>query len=252
MVKVIDIYNYIDSFAPFDTAMSFDNAGLLVGDGDEEVTSVVVALDITSKVVEEAKKSGAQLIVSHHPVIFDPVKKLSFKSVPALLAANNISAICAHTNLDKSLIFGVNKTLAEACGLIDFNLMEGEECVFTAETTKALTSQELAEQIKVGLDCKSVAFTDCNDKIKKVGMCSGSGGDGIFAAIAHGCDAYLTGEIRHHEILAGNESGISVFAVGHYKSEDIVIAPLAEKLAEKFPEVKFRKSNTCTDGIEFI
>lgn len=215
MIKVIDIYNYIDSFAPFNTAMDFDNAGLLVGDGNSEVTSVLLALDITREVVEEAAAVGAQLIVSHHPVIFNPIKRLDFNSPPALLAANKISAICAHTNLDKSTVFGVNTTLAEACGLINCEAVPGEECLFSADTKEVLTSRELAEQIKSGLGCENLEYTAINDTIKKVYLCSGAGGDGIFAAVRCGCDAYITGEIKHHEILAANEGGVSVFVVGH-------------------------------------
>jgi GTP cyclohydrolase I len=116
MATTGDIYAFIDGFAPFQTAMSFDNPGLLVGDDNTEVTTALLSLDITPEVVREAAELGAQLIVSHHPVIFHPLKKLSKGSVPYLLAQHSITAICAHTNLDMAA-GGVNDCLAERLGL---------------------------------------------------------------------------------------------------------------------------------------
>ena len=116
MNSISNIYDYIDSFAPFQSAMSFDNAGLLVGDSKAEVKTAVLSLDITPAVVREAVKLGAQLIVSHHPVIFDPLKSISTDSAPYLLAQHGIAAICAHTNLDMA-VGGVNSCLAECLEL---------------------------------------------------------------------------------------------------------------------------------------
>ena len=252
MTKVIDIYNYIDSFAPFDTSADFDNTGILVGDSDAEVTMAIVTLDITKEVVEESAELGAQLIVSHHPVIFNPLKRLTDDSVPALMIKNNLAAICAHTNLDLSEVFGVNTCLAAACGLSNCVFDKNSESLFMANTKRSLTAMQLAEQIKAGLGCENFAFTRVNNDIKKVGLCSGAGGDEIFTAASNGCDAFITGEIKHHEIIAANDSGVSVFCVGHYKSEDIVIKPLAEKLADRFADVKFMKSKVFTDRVEFL
>ena len=102
MTKIVDIYNYIDSFAPFDIAMDFDNVGILVGDKNAEPTRAIVTLDVTDEVIDEAKEKSAQLIVSHHPVIFNPLKRLSADSVVYKLAQSGISVISAHTNLDLS------------------------------------------------------------------------------------------------------------------------------------------------------
>lgn len=99
MTKIVDIYNYIDSFAPFDTAMDFDNVGILVGDKNAEPTRAIVTLDVTDEVVAEAKEKSAQLIISHHPVIFNPLKRLSADSVVYKLAQSGISVISAHTTL---------------------------------------------------------------------------------------------------------------------------------------------------------
>lgn len=252
MVKVIDIYKYIDSFAPFITSASFDNTGILVGNSEQDVTKVIVSLDITKDVVEEAVNKKAQLIVSHHPVIFNPIKSLPFDSVPALLIRNNLSAICAHTNLDISSEFGVNTCLAEMCGLCNCTKSDKGEVLFIAFTENGITAAQLAQKIKYGLGCERVAYTCVNENIEKVGVSSGAGGSEIFSAIAENCDAFITGEIKHHEIIAANEAGVSIFCVGHYKSEDIVINPLAQKLSQKFDGVEFIKSEVFNDKIQFV
>lgn len=252
MAKAADIFNYIDSFAPFSDSAEFDNTGILVGDSYTEVTNAVVTLDITREVVQEAIELNAQLIVSHHPVIFKPLKRLMANSVPALMIKNDLTAICAHTNLDLSEKFGVNICLAEACGLENCTREKNADLLFTAFLKEKMTAQQFADEIKKGLSCNCVAFTNVNNDIKKVGLCSGAGGDEVFSAIDAGCDAFITGEIKHHELIAANEAGISVFCIGHYKSEDIVIAPLVKKLSERFTEVKFIKSKSFTDKIDFI
>ena len=119
MASVQEIYEYINSFAPFAEALDFDNPGLLVGDGGQTVETALLALDITAPVVEEAVQKGTQLIVSHHPVIFAPLRKLKKNSVPWLLAQHDLSAICAHTNLDMASDSGVNVALSQALGMVN-------------------------------------------------------------------------------------------------------------------------------------
>lgn len=252
MSRISEIYDYIDSFAPFETAESYDNVGLLIGDGNRDVSKVLLSLDITEAVVKEAVEMGASLIVSHHPVIFNPLKRIGFESVPALLIKNEISAICAHTNLDKSAQFGVNLTLAKACGLENCKPSDIDGCLFIANTKEPLSAVDFAKQINIGTKSELVAYTDCGKMISKVGLCSGAGGEFVFAAAKLGCDAFVTGEIKHHEILAANASGISVYSIGHYRSEDVVIEPLTKLLGKKFPDVQFAKSQKFSDGIKFI
>lgn len=252
MTTVLDIYNYIDSFAPFATAEDYDNVGILVGNRNQTVTKALVSLDITREVVNEAVNLGAEVIISHHPVIFNPLKRLSFDSVPALLVKSGITALCAHTNLDKSAEFGVNTALAVAIGLVDCTVCDNNDILFIANTIAPLTVNEFAHNVKSGLNCESVAYTRSDNTVRKVGLCSGAGGSEVFSAMAKGCDTFVTGEIKHHELLAANEGGMSVFSVGHYKSEDIVIRPLAEKLAEQFDDVCFAKSQVFNDRVSFV
>lgn len=252
MTTVFDIYSYIDSFAPFDTALDWDNVGILVGDKSAAVTSAVVSLDITNSVADEARSLGAQLIISHHPVIFGGVKKVLSDGVVYRAASYGLSCICAHTNLDKSPTFGVNTALCDAVGCVNSRVSEKGEILFLADTPEPLTPKDFAEQIKRRLGHGGVAFTDNSQMVSRVGVCSGGGGGEIYAAASEGCDGFVTGEIKHHELLFANEHGISVFVLGHFKSEDVVIEPLVKKLSEQFPEVQFVKSSVFDDGVRFL
>ncbi len=252
MATVKEIYKFIDSFAPFDKAESYDNVGILVGNPDSKVTKAIVTLDITSEVVKEAAAFGAEVVISHHPIIFNPLKKVLSNSAVYHLIGHNISAICAHTNLDKSPVFGVNTELARAMELANIGTSENNDILFLGNTKKTFTSEEFASVLKKNLDCESFPFTKINNNINKVGLCSGAGGSEIFSAIGESCDAFVTGELKHHELLAANESGVSVFVLGHYKSEDIVIQPLCGKLSERFEDIEFVKSKVFNDGITYI
>ena len=113
MATIKDIYNFIDSFAPFNTQEEWDNSGLLVGDKNAKVTKILFALDVTSDVIEQAKNVGANLIITHHPVIFKAISNVLSDSLMYKLISNNISIICAHTNYDKA-VDGVNDILCKA------------------------------------------------------------------------------------------------------------------------------------------
>ncbi len=252
MTKIKDILNYFETFAPLDTAMDFDNCGLIVGGKDAEVTKALVALDITPDVVREAESSGCELIISHHPVIFNPVKKLSPSSVPYLLAQTGIAAVCMHTNLDLGEEFGVNRCLAEAVGIIAPVKSERGECLMTGRLEKPLSAAEFAAAVKNALSCDGLRYTDCGKMIETAAVACGAGGSDIFAAAEEGADVLVTGEIKHHEINAANEAGVAVVDAGHFKSEDIVILPLIKRLRAQFPEITFTKSKTYSDNMKYL
>jgi dinuclear metal center YbgI/SA1388 family protein len=252
MTTINDIINYFETFAPLDTQMDFDNAGLLVGDKSTTVTNVLLALDITAEVVSEAKALGCELILSHHPVIFQPIKNMSTHSVPYLLASNGIAALCMHTNLDLGTEFGVNISLAQAIGVNGTRLADEGECLFVGTLDKKTTIDSFAQNVKSSLECSGLRYTDVKKSVKTIAVSSGAGGSNVFAAAKIGADVLVTGEIRHHEINAANALGLDIIDVGHYKSEDIVIMPLINRLLTKFPDTKFTKSTTYSDKINFI
>ncbi|MBR3972271.1 MAG: Nif3-like dinuclear metal center hexameric protein [Ruminococcus sp.] len=244
MTTVKDILNFTETFAPLHTAADFDNCGVLVGNKSQEVTKALVALDITKAVVEEAKAIGAQLILSHHPVIFNPLKALDAESVPYILAKANITALCLHTNLDIAENCGVNVCLAEALDLSDTTLF-AEDFLLIGKLPEAMSVQKFVRFVKARLGSVCVAYTDSKRTLRTVAMCSGAGADFYHLAKQKGADVFLTGEAKHHEYLEAAACDIPLVTAGHFHTEDVVINPLKEKLAKEFCNVEFIKSETC-------
>lgn len=249
--KARDIMEFTETFAPLETAMDFDNSGFLTGDIDAEIHTAVLALDITKDVAEEAREKGAQLIISHHPVIFNPVKNVPADTALYSLIRYGISALCLHTNLDLAADGGVNMCLARAANVQNPRFVEGE-CLVVGELSEPVTAERFAYGLKEVLGCQGLRVVNKEKTVRKIALCSGAGGDYVFLAKKLGADLLLTGEIKHHEILFAAENDMSVVDAGHYKTEDIVIAPLAKRLAENFPMVNFLISERYTDGVSYL
>lgn len=246
MTTVQDVFQYIDSFAPFETQMSFDNCGLQAGDPKTEVQTVLLALDITPAVVEEAVRKDAQLIVSHHPIIFNPLRTLMAGTVPYLLAQYGIAAVCAHTNLDLAP-GGVNTCLAERLMLTDVQTLTQDEssglpAALCGQTAHSFLPAEFAAFVKDKLNCDGLFYTDGGRPVRKVGLCSGAGCDYLRDAAANGCQAFVTGEAKHHELLDAVNLGVTLVAAGHYFTEDVVIGPLTKRLKGQFPGIVFLRA----------
>lgn len=249
--SVRDIMDFTQTFAPLETAMDFDNSGFLAGDINAEIQTALLALDITKDVVAEAKEKGAQLIISHHPVIFNPVKNVMADTALYALIQNGISALCLHTNLDLAADGGVNMCLAKAAKVQNPHFVEGE-CLVMGELLEPVTAERFALGLKESLNCQGLRVVNKEKTVQKIAMCSGAGGDCVFLAKKLGADLLLTGEIKHHEILFAFENDMSVVDAGHYKTEDIVIEPLAKRLGEKFSNVSFLVSKRYTDGVSYL
>lgn len=244
MSTVTQIYDAIDRLAPFWLTMDFDNTGILVGDRNREVSCALLALDCTPAVVEQAKQLGAQLIITHHPVIFHPLKRVNEDAVVYQLIRSDIAVISAHTNLDIAQ-GGVNDALASAIGLRDcrglelLNEQTGAWLGRIGTLPEPLSPEAFAAHIKACLNAASVKFSAAPRVIRTVALCSGSGADCLDAAISAGADALLTSEVKQHEYLAAAAAGISIFDAGHFDTEDIVIEPLRDYLAKEIPDVHF-------------
>ena len=244
MSTVTHIYDAIDRLAPFWLTMDFDNTGILVGDRNREVSCALLALDCTPAVVEQAKQLGAQLIVTHHPVIFHPLKRVNEDAVVYQLIRSDIAVISAHTNLDIAQ-GGVNDALASAIGLHDcrglelLNEQTGAWLGRIGTLPEPLSPEAFAAHVKSRLHAVSVKFAAAPRAIRTVALCSGSGADCLDAAISAGADALLTSEVKQHEYLAATAAGISIFDAGHFDTEDIVIEPLRDYLAKEIPDVHF-------------
>ena len=244
MSTVTHIYDAIDRLAPFWLTMDFDNTGILVGDRNREVSCALLALDCTPAVVEQARQLGAQLIITHHPVIFHPLKRVNEDAVVYLLIRSDIAVISAHTNLDIAQ-GGVNDALVNAIGLRDcrglelLNEQTGAWLGRIGTLPEPLSPEAFAAHVKSCLNAASVKFAAAPRAIHTVALCSSSGADCLDAAISAGADALLTSEVKQHEYLAAAAAGISIFDAGHFDTEDIVIEPLRDYLAKEIPDVHF-------------
>ena len=231
MAKVKDFYGYLNSIAPFETQEDWDNSGMLVGDMDAEVKKVAVVLDITHEEIKKAKAIGADLIISHHPVIFNPIKSVTRGSVPYELVASSINALCCHTPLDIA-DGGTNDSLAKLLGI---EVTRTEDPILRFGTVEPTTAENLAGKIAKTLNTK-VRYADAGRKIEKIAICTGAGCSLIEAAGE--IDAFITGDASHHNFLDCIQAGITLIAAGHYETEIVVVPVLVKKLQAQFPDIE--------------
>ncbi len=254
MATVRDIYEALDAFAPFSTQMDFDNAGLLVGRGERDITKILLSLDITLPVVEEAKKLGVGLVVSHHPVIFHPAKTICSGNptgeILLALIENGIGAICAHTNLDVA-VGGVNDALACALGLenIQVFLTDGTDAQGrpyglgrVGELHQPTSLSTFAEQVKFALRAGGVRCVDGGRPVAKVAVGGGACGGCLQDAWRQGCDVLVTSDVKYDVFLEAKALGMSLIDAGHYPTENVVLPKLREVLETAFPELEILTS----------
>ena len=229
-MTVKDVYDLIDHAAPFETQMESDNSGFLVGSASQAVDTILFALDVTPAVIDEAVSLGAQLIVTHHPLMFSPVHSLTDDTYEGKLirrlVREDISLISAHTNLDQAP-GGINDTLAERCGLTD---VSGEGYFRCGLLPAPLSAGDFAADLRRRLHSEVRLMGPADAVIRKVGLCSGGGSDFWNLAADAGCNAFVSGEIRHHHALAMAGSGIVGFECGHFGTEEPGIRALASAL----------------------
>ncbi len=247
MIKVKDVLEFLDTKFPFETACDFDNVGLLVGNGETAVKGVLCCLDATMSAVSKAKETGANLIVTHHPVIFDGLKTVLSDSVVCELCKNDISVISAHTNFDIGTD-GVNDILCKVLNLKNVSKVKLQDFVLNSAETDISNPQELAEDIrkKLGFSVRFVA----GRPIKNVLVCSGSGSEFIEDAVRLGFDALITADVPHHRFVYAKNSGISLFDAGHFATENICAEPLKNMLKSRFCECPIEAF--CEEYINFI
>lgn len=258
MTTVRQVYEAMQAIAPLELAEHWDNPGLLVDCGGQ-MHRVLAALDITPEVVAEAAAKQCEMIVSHHPVIFDPLKRLGPQDVPFQLVRAGISAICMHTNLDAAA-GGVNEVLAGIFGMQDPEpFAEGCGRVgsiepITVPQLACKAQQELAARCNapdVG-PAVQVKFADTGKPVRRLAVISGAGGSLFEEALAVGADCLLTGEANHHHACDAKRLGLSLIAAGHYATEFPVTAAVAEKLRAALPGVEVLVSTANKDPYTYL
>lgn len=234
-VTVGDVYRAIDAFAPFEAAEDWDNAGLLAGAPDAPVARVLCALDLNFGVMAEAEELGAELIVTHHPILFRGRKNLREDDAEGRLLCRLIRAktalIAAHTNFDNAFE-GVNDALAERLGLEDVcdigqdGMRDGLIEATSLGAFAAFVSERIGAPVR--------RYGEEDRIIRRVALLGGAGGDFAPQALEAGADVYITGEIAHHKAWAAYESGLCVLECGHAATEAPAVGMMAGKLRAAF------------------
>ena len=258
-MKTGDILELLCGLAPLETRAEGDNCGLLVGDAGGEVTRVLVALDILPETVLEAEEIGAQLIVSHHPVIYRPLRELTPDS-PAgrtvlMLTRRGISAICMHTNLDRAE-GGVGPALCEALGLLPLTggsgncgtIDGGDGFVRIGTLERPMTVRGFAEHAKSALCANSVRYADAGREVSVVAAGGGSCAKYAAAALAAGADTLLVGDAGYHDMRDALTLGINLVDAGHFPTENPVCDKLVRLISGAFEGLEVRKSGVLRDA----
>ncbi|MBR3018439.1 MAG: Nif3-like dinuclear metal center hexameric protein [Clostridia bacterium] len=234
------VEDMLNELAPVETAESYDNVGAIVGRRDAEVTRIVVALDCTWDVVQEAEKLGAELIVSHHPLMFHARKNLLEEDAEGRIlcemARHHLSLIAAHTNLDQTEYSG-----SAACAkLLKLqNLRKETNYLFLGDLEKPMKAGELEKKISEVLAFPVRCYGDGNALISTLTIAGGADDGDWAAAKALGAQALLTGEVRHHNALAASMSDFVLFDGGHYGTEAPLVPFLTEYLQNRLNDVQY-------------
>ena len=245
-MKVKDIIKVIEDFAPLSIQEGWDNSGLCVGSPEDEVTSVLLALDCTPALVDEAVACGADMIVTHHPLIFSGLKKISPDDLvgAAVIKAvmHGICVYAAHTNADK-VIAGVSGAMAARLGLEDVAILDedgdGTGLGVVGNLPQPMTSAEAVEFVKERFSLKAMRTSrPVEGMISRVAMCGGSGGSLIGAAKAAGAQLYISGDISYHNFFT--QDGFMIMDIGHYESEIEIVDILFSLIKKKFPTFAVR------------
>ncbi len=277
MTRLSDIVEFLESFAPLDLAEDWDNVGLLVGDLDDEVSRVMTCLTVSPDVAEEAISRDVQLIVSHHPILFRGIQRITSETSDGKMLLDLIAAQVAvfspHTAFD-SAADGINRRLAESLGLTDIDALrpiapadghaieDGLRVIPSGHTPvgsgrfgqlpHAMTLAEFNDRVKTALGVPHLQFVgEETVKVMRIAIACGSAAEFLPDAQQHGCDVLLTGEARFHACLEARTSGIAMVLAGHYATERPAVEQLADLLSQQFPEVNCCASEDESDPVRW-
>ncbi len=235
MTTVKNIYDYLNSIAPFETQEEWDNSGFLAGDFRGEVRTVVLALDASKEVAAFAKSVNAELLITHHPLIFNPVSSVEKGTALYELVSSGVSVISTHTCYDRAK-GGINDSLAELLELDNIRQVP-DSFLSVGELQGAMSIDDFADYVSEKLSSDKVLYLKSDKLIKSVAV--GGGACGEYAQLAmDNADCFLTGEMKYHELLDAYEKGITVITAGHFETEHIPFTRLADKLSQLFTDLE--------------
>lgn len=242
-MKLNEFCDLMESIAPKSLAMDFDNVGLLIEPDHDSVEKVLVALDLTLPVAEEAIAGGFDLVLTHHPIFWEPVKSFSAHD-PETAAAyalirHGIGHFAAHTNLDAAA-GGVNDVLAELLMLTDVRPLPPENLGRVGKLKTPIPFSSFASLCETALHVKGRFVGDPDRVIETVGVIGGSGGGDVPFVCDAGCDAFVTGEMKHSQALTAQHLGLHCCVMGHYETEFPVLKPLITRLQNANHDVQYK------------
>lgn len=231
-MKLKDLLNHIDSYAPFSLAEEWDNSGLIVGDYEAEVSSVAICLDAVSEAVSEAAENGCEVLLCHHPLIFRPIRNIDIHTetgrtiYEALM--RGVSIIAAHTNFDKT---GVNAALAELIGLAEIKPLG--DFGLAGSIPAKMSLKNFAEHVKSHWELSRLNIYSQNlpSEISRAALCGGSGAEFWREAVSSGAQIYLTADMKYHELIDATRAGLVIGLADHGEMERASLPKLAEKVS---------------------
>lgn len=254
MTCVRDVFEELCLIAPLELQMEFDNAGFQIGHADREVHRILLALDATDEVAKEAKECCAELIVTHHPLIFSPLKAVSDQDPVnrrvLFLAENGIALICMHTNLDIAE-GGVNDVLIRLLGAEPEGSLDAEGCGRIGHLTQPMPLEAFLTLCKERLGVPAVRYCPAKKTVYKIAAMGGSGAGSLEDAVRLGCDTYVTADIKYHQFQRASELGLNLIDADHFYTENPIIQALASRLSERFPDLDIIISKSHGDCIHF-
>lgn len=256
-MKLQAILDYLQTIAPAEMKYDWDNVGLLCGDREQEVHKVLVALDPFMDVCREAKAVGADLILTHHPLIFQPARSITEDDPVGrcilFLIRNGIAAVNAHTNLDCAP-GGVNDVLAQTLGLQDISVIDeqGRPCgLLRKGNVEQMSLEAFLNIVKEKLGTPVLRYVDGGKPVCKVAVGGGSCGDELELALSAGCDTFVTADVKYNQFRDAYDLGLNLIDAGHFYTENPVMPVLAAKLQVQFSEISVELSKNHTDCMKF-
>ena len=249
-----EIYQYLCALAPLELQMDFDNSGFLVGHRNASVSKLLLALDITEDVVEEAIEKKVDLIISHHPVIFHKLSSVTDHGLGDLvlqMAENGIAAVCMHTNLDIA-DGGVNDVLIRLLGADCECPLDENGCGRVGMLVSPVPLTDFLELCKERLKANGLRYCDAGKDVRRIAVMGGAGADALYEAVEKGCDTYVTADVKYHQFLDAVRLGINLIDADHFSTENPIIPVLADKLRQAFPDVFFKVSACHQTCISFF
>ena len=262
-MKIKQITNFLESYAPLSYQESYDNCGLIVGDAKAEVNGSLITLDCTEAVIDEAIATGCNLVIAHHPIIFSGLKKLNgsnyIERTVIKAIKNNIAIYAIHTNLD-NVHNGVNAKIAEKLGLINCKVLSLKQEVnsdlvgsgIIGELKTPVNTEVFLESLKTKMQTKCIRHTlIVKEKIQRVAVCGGSGSFLLKNAKAAKADVFITADFKYHEFFDA-ENKIVIADIGHYESEQFTKDLIYDLLVKNFTKFAVRLSKVNTNPIKYL